>query len=353
MSVSTSDHLFPYEWRLADGFPAPGIPFNGRKVFGTFVCGGGSAMGYKLAGYDYLGGVEFDARVAEVYRANLKPKYLYVEDIRKTVQRDDLPEELYHLDLLDGSPPCTLFTSNRGKKREESWGVKKVWKEGAGEQSLDDLCFVWESLVEKLRPKVCLMENVEGMLKGNAKWYLHLLRDKLARAGYPSQIFLLDAATMGVPQTRRRIFVIGRREDLNLPPLRLSFNEKPILFGEIREHGLPSDLADISLRRWKKRRPTDNGMGDIAKREEGREADFSTKILHDDKVALCCTTGKKVLYAEPRRETQRERERESTFPIDYKYGGIPFTYLTGMCVPPVMTAQIAHQIQMQWLTKID
>ena len=353
MNAPSSNHLFPYEWRLADGFPAPGIQANGRKVFGTFVCGGGSAMGYKLAGYDYLGGVEFDARVAEVYRTNLKPKYLFVEDIRKTVERDDLPEELYHLDILDGSPPCTLFTLNRGKKREDSWGKSKVWKEGAGEQSLDDLCFVWESLVEKLRPKVCLMENVEGMLKGGAKWYLRLLCDKLSRAGYSSQIFLLNSATMGVPQSRRRVFVIGRRRDLDLPNLSLNFHEAPIVFGDIKEEGAPSDLKPVTLRRWEKRRPGDAKMGSIAKRVEGKESDFSTVIIYDDRVAPCCTTAKNVLYSEPRYETQRERERESTFPIDYNFAGTSVPYLTGMCVPPVMTAQIAHQIQMQWFTKID
>lgn len=54
--MTQNSHRFPYRWKLADGFPAPGVKPNGRKVFGTFVCGGGSAMGYKLAGFDYLGG---------------------------------------------------------------------------------------------------------------------------------------------------------------------------------------------------------------------------------------------------------------------------------------------------------
>ena len=52
-----SAHLFPYRWSLADGYPAKGITYHGRKVFGTFICGGGSTMGYKLAGYHHLGGV--------------------------------------------------------------------------------------------------------------------------------------------------------------------------------------------------------------------------------------------------------------------------------------------------------
>lgn len=45
-----SNHLFPWKWKLTDGFPAPGIKSNGLKVFGTFVCGGGSAMGDGVTG---------------------------------------------------------------------------------------------------------------------------------------------------------------------------------------------------------------------------------------------------------------------------------------------------------------
>lgn len=99
-----SDNRFPYKWYLKDGYPARRIKPNNLNVFGTFICGGGSTMGYKLAGYNHLGGVEIDAKVADVYRVNHSPKYLYVEDIRQFVKRNDLPEELYNLDLLDGSP---------------------------------------------------------------------------------------------------------------------------------------------------------------------------------------------------------------------------------------------------------
>ena len=158
---SAPEHLFQYEWNLADGFPAPGIKRNGRKVFGTFVCGGGSAMGYKLAGFDYLGGVEIDKKIGEVYCRNLNPRYFYGEDIRDFLARDEYPAELYDLDILDGSPPCTLFSLNRGKKREESWGKEKAFREGQKKQSIDDLVFVWCGLVGKLQPKVALMENVE------------------------------------------------------------------------------------------------------------------------------------------------------------------------------------------------
>ena len=53
---SIMSYKFPYKWLLSDGYPAKGIDYHGLKVFGTFVCGGGSSMGYKLAGFNHLGG---------------------------------------------------------------------------------------------------------------------------------------------------------------------------------------------------------------------------------------------------------------------------------------------------------
>ena len=110
-------HRLPYLWRLADGYPAKGIEPHGCKVFGTFICGGGSSMGYKLAGYHHLGGVELDPSIAAIYKQNHHPEHLYIEDIRDFNKRTDLPAELYQLDILDGSPPCSPTTrSTRARK---------------------------------------------------------------------------------------------------------------------------------------------------------------------------------------------------------------------------------------------
>lgn len=306
--MARSDHRFNYRWRLSDGFPAPGIAPNGLKVFGTFVCGGGSAMGYKLAGCDYLGGVEIDPKVAETYRENLRPKYLFVEDIRDFNKREDLPDELYHLDILDGSPPCTLFSSNRGKPREESWGRKKKFAEGQKEQTLDDLPFVWCDTVAKLRPRVCLMENVEGLVKGNAKAYLARIVGRLREFGYESQVFILDAQFMGVPQRRRRVFVIGRRKDLGMPPLSLEFSEPVIPFSEIEEtdyKGHDYDLGPVQRDYWKMLKP---GDGSLAKGAEhfGKLSRFSCAVVYKSNPIPTIITSKSVLKDKPRYLTDLE-----------------------------------------------
>ena len=89
------NHKFAYKWYLKDGYPES----NGLNVFGTFICGGGSTMGYKLAGFNHLGGVEIDDKLTDVYKTNHNPKYIYTEDIREFNKRTDLPDELYNLDI--------------------------------------------------------------------------------------------------------------------------------------------------------------------------------------------------------------------------------------------------------------
>ncbi len=46
--------MFNYRWNLSDGYNVEGIEKHHKKVFTTFACGGGSTMGYKLAGYDVI-----------------------------------------------------------------------------------------------------------------------------------------------------------------------------------------------------------------------------------------------------------------------------------------------------------
>jgi DNA (cytosine-5)-methyltransferase 1 len=45
---------FNYRWKLSDGYPAKGVEKHNKTVLSTFACGGGSSMGYKLAGYDVI-----------------------------------------------------------------------------------------------------------------------------------------------------------------------------------------------------------------------------------------------------------------------------------------------------------
>ena len=349
--MTNNKHKFPYKWNLADGYPAKGIAKNECNVFGTFICGGGSTMGYKLAGFNHLGGVEIDPQVADVYKENHKPKYLFVEDIREFNKRTDLPKELFNLDILDGSPPCSTFSM--AGSREKAWGKEKQFREGQAVQTLDDLVFVYCDTIIKLQPKVFLLENVKGIIQGNAKAYSKEIVKKMTAAGYAVQVFCLNAASMGVPQKRERVFFIGHKKEYNLPKLKLDFNEDAIPFGEIFENINYNDLTKNEQYLWDKRKIGDLDFGQINLRIGNKQNSFTTKLLYKDKVCNTVTGGdNNVLFDIPRKTTKNEVCQIGTYPLDYNFKTIEPKYLIGMSVPPVMTAQISHQIYLQWLIKI-
>lgn len=343
-------HLFPYKWNLADGFPAKGISKNGLNVFGTFICGGGSTMGYKLAGFNHLGGVEIDKKVADVYKTNHAPKYLYNEDIREFNKRTDLPKELYELDILDGSPPCSTFSM--AGAREKGWGKEKVFREGQARQTLDDLVFVYCDTIIKLQPKTFILENVKGIIQGNAKLYSKQIVKKMTDAGYTVQVFLLNAASMGVPQKRERVFFIGHKNQLRLPRLKMEFNEKPITFAEIDEgdvYGKPITKKALSL--WKLCK-----VGKNFSSVDPKGNWFNASKINPTAVQNTITGGEApgsmmAHWKYPRELNQGEFCCIGTYPQDYNFLKFNPKYLIGMSVPPVMTAQIANQIYLQWFKK--
>lgn len=346
--MSSSEHLFPYEWKLADGYPAKGIQYHGCKVFGTFICGGGSSMGYKLAGYEHLGGVELDPAVAAVYKQNHHPKYLYNMDIRDFNNLSDLPEELYNLDVLDGSPPCSTFSM--AGDREKAWGKEKHFAEGQKKQTLDDLVFTYCNTIEKLKPKVCWLENVSGLLKGNAKAYAKEIVKRITDIGYRVQVFLLDASTMGVPQARQRCFFIGLRNDYDLPRLSLHFNECPILFREVDE-GYTSVQHNIEPGDLQYYRLCKEGEKIAQYHPKGNRFNYR-KLKTNGIVPTIASHG---LFYHPKQEralNDSEIVKIGSFPVDYNFGRKSVQWFVGMSVPPVMAAQIANQIYIQWLSKI-
>ena len=330
-------HRFPYRWNLSDGYPES----NGLKVFGTFICGGGSTMGYKLAGFDHLGGVEIDPKVADVYKANHNPKHLYVEDIREFVKRTEFPQELYNLDVLDGSPPCSSFSM--AGNREKDWGKEKVFREGQALQTLDDLFFDYIALAKKLQPKVVIAENVKGLIQGNAKSYVHRIKKGFEDAGYRVQLFLLNAASMGVPQKRERVFFICQRNDFNYPKLVLKFDERAIPFGEISDHSdKKTNVTDMYLKYWNEAKEGQSvgKMMCVRKQSENKVSDTvlgSSGVGYHNKYI--------------REVNNLETKLIGTYPLDYNFKSIEPKYLIGMSVPPVMTAQIANQLYLQWFKK--
>jgi DNA (cytosine-5)-methyltransferase 1 len=286
--------------------------------------------------------------VASVYKTNHNPKHLFVEDLRKFNERDNLPDELFDLDILDGSPPCSTFSICGS--REKAWGKKKKFREGQAEQVLDDLVFVYVETIKKLRPKVFILENVKGIIQGNARSYSKNIVKQLKDIGYKTQIFLLNSASMGVPQRRERVFFVGLREDIKKPVLKLSFNEKPITYGEI-DHYKGRSIGEDTLfkKRWDLRIKSDKRISDICKRTENKDTSFNTYLAHKDNVFSTVTSGGDFIKHHIfEGVSNKEFMQIGSFPMDYDFKKLDPKYLIGMSVPPVMIAQIADQIYQQW-----
>ena len=332
--------MFDWKWYLKD------IKQNKNvKVFSCFSCGGGSSMGYKRAGFDVIGNCEIDPRMNTVYVKNNHPKYNFLMDLREFNKKTDLPEELYNLDILDGSPPCSTFST--AGSREKAWGKEKVFREGQQKQTLDDLFFVFLDTVEKLNPKIVVAENVTGLLKGNAKGYVNEIIKRFHNLGYDVQLFKLNAAKMNVPQARERVFFIANNQGYN--KLKLNFDEKPILFGEVRtKKGKEyNGKYNNDLKAYKK---GDKTISDIKERIQGKASGFNHTICDDDCVHSTLPSSAYAFRAcDKMLLSDGDCRNISSFPQDYDFGKENAKYICGMSVPPNMMANIANKIYKQWL----
>lgn len=332
------------------------VPKNGLKVMSTFSCGGGSSMGYKLAGCDVIAANDIDPEMAYHYKLNLKPKHYFLCPIKDLLKKE-LPDELYHLDILDGSPPCSAFSM--AGSREQAWGKKKHFREGQAEQVLDDLFFDYLDLVDRLKPKVCIAENVKGMLQGNAKGYCKMVIDRFREIGYKPQLFLVNAADCGVPQKRERVFFIALRDDIKKPKLVLAPKHKWISAGEAT-----SDLQTLTQDEIKETAPApcDLNWWELTFPGERYEqavvrANLRPKLFNHPKLdsispsptLVAANASTAMHWNQCRKLTYREWKRLGSFPDDYqaktdKIG----KYMIGMSVPPRMTEQVAKAVIKQW-----
>lgn len=322
-------------------------------------------MGYKLAGYDVIGCNEIDKKLMAMYIENHSPKYSYLESIRTFKDMTDLPSELYNLDILDGSPPCSTFSM--AGQREKNWGKAKKFREGQEEQVLDTLFFDFIELAKKLQPKVVVAENVRGLLLGNAKKYLQKIYEDFNKAGYYCQHFLLDAAKMEVPQHRRRVFFICLRKDLagpfledvdlfrKMPKIDMTFTGREISFGEIEDKGnFEYPLYPSYKEAWKKRKWGDIDLSDASIRATGIYKFFTANFAYRFGClkTITSTINSNLLFHEPRFLNSVEVIRASSFPSDYNFCGNNIHYVCGMSVPPLMMYHIAKNIYNQWLSKL-
>ena len=184
-------------------------------VLSTFAGGGGSSAGYHMAGFREVLAVEWDDNAVETLRLNFPDLDIYHGDIAKlsveeALQRTGLQPG--DLDVLDGSPPCQGFST-------------------AGKRAMDDdrnqLFREFVRLLRGLRPKVFVMENVSGMVKGKMKLVFAEIMRELKGSGYKVSARLLNAMYFHVPQSRQRLIFVGVRDDLGIEPSHPKAQSRP------------------------------------------------------------------------------------------------------------------------------
>jgi len=328
---------------------------NGYKAFSTFSGGGGTCMGMKLAGFDIIAINEVDKKQVDKYIRNLgKPKYVFDEPIQNLLEKD-LPEELYDIDVFEGSPPCTLFSS-ANVKADERKGKKIKYREGNIEQVIDDLFFITIDLIKELQPKIVVLENVKGLLFKKNKYYVDKIYKKLNNAGYNTSHYLLNSMYMGVPQKRERVFFIATRKDLPKFKENMEFDKKPIpikeIINKIGEEKLLYQLTNQMEQLIKHMVDNDKDFADIYYRLHNKRALFNHKIVSLNDVCPTIRGGDMTICVREykKRLTKEAKILCSSFPYDYDFRD-KIEYTIGMSVPPLMAYNVFKKVE-NYLNKI-
>jgi DNA (cytosine-5)-methyltransferase 1 len=160
------------------------------KSIELFCGAGGLAIGLARAGIAAVCAVEMDASAAATFAAHEPDADVITSDIRQV----DLSHYRGKAELLSGGPPCQPFSSG---------GLR-----GAALDERDMIPYFLKGLRE-VQPQAFLMENVPGLTVGGRGQYLSDVIGEFRSLGYCVSWKVLNAAHFGVPQIRRRLFVVG------------------------------------------------------------------------------------------------------------------------------------------------
>ena len=155
------------------------------------------STGFSSVGFEPLFASEFDSEAACTYKLNHPNTVVNEQDIcdlEPNVVREQLGVLPGEVDVLLGGPPCQGFST---------YGARDV----TDPRSL--LPSEYLRFLRAFRPKAFVMENVVGLLSIQGGRILEHITSSAEKAGYTTRVFTLNAADFGVPQTRRRVFVVG------------------------------------------------------------------------------------------------------------------------------------------------
>ncbi|MDD2920989.1 MAG: DNA cytosine methyltransferase [Anaerolineales bacterium] len=324
-------------------------PDGAPTVVSTFAGCGGSSLGYSMAGFREMLAVEWDKNAAETFSVNFPDVPIFHGDITNLSVNDILRIvniEPGELDVFDGSPPCQGFSTS-------------------GRRQLDDprnqLFRQFTRLLQGLQPKVFVMENVSGMVKGKMKLIFAEIIRELRGCGYQVSARLLDARYFGVPQGRQRMIFIGVRKDLKIPPSHPLAMTIPTTAGEAIGDLPTDDLCMLGkpelLEMWKQCQP-----GKSFSSVHPKGSYFNTQKAHPFKVFPTVTkttlgkSGAGICHWEkPGLLSIPMLKRAGSFPADFQFiGDFKDQWARiGNSVPPLLMRSIAFHIKEHILDKVN
>jgi DNA (cytosine-5)-methyltransferase 1 len=318
-------------------------------VVSTFAGGGGSSLGHKLAGYNELLAIEWDKNAREVLKLNFPDLLIWEKDITKVQNNDILKEcnlEIGELDLLDGSPPCQGF-SMTGKREIND--------------SRNELFLSYCKLLKELKPKVFVMENVSGMIKGKMRGMWTIIMKELENSGYNVKCKLMNAMYYNVPQSRERLIFIGIRKDIKIDVCFPEAQNRIITVKEALRDVKNTEIKYLTgqIKNLYKNINVGKGLEEYWEKINGKRSYFNIKKLHPNKPSNTITKMFKtgcagILHWEQERFiTIEEAKRICSFPDDYVLTGKfedKWARL-GNAVMPNMMKAIAENIKINILDK--
>lgn len=168
------------------------------KILSLFSGAGGLDLGFEKAGFHITAANEIDKSTYETFEYNFPDTKLF----KKSIKKLDAEEINFKVDGIIGGPPCQSW-SEAGKQL----GIK---------DDRGKLFYDYVRLLKSLKPKFFVAENVSGMLHKKHEQAVKRIVNKFKSIGYDIKMQLLDANDFNVPQNRKRVFIIGFRNDLKI-----------------------------------------------------------------------------------------------------------------------------------------
>ena len=171
--------------------PAPQVHPPKPTVVELFAGAGGMALGLDAAGFEHVALIERDREAVRTLRRNGYGKCVKCADARRVDYK-----RWCGVDLVAGGPPCQPFSVGGVDGGEDD--PRDGWPTAA-------------RAVAEIRPRAFVFENVAGMARDKFVDYMDSVLKRFWDLGYAVHVHLVDAADYGVPQHRRRMFMVGFR----------------------------------------------------------------------------------------------------------------------------------------------